>query len=516
VARVFISYKHGAQPDVRLAGGLANRLRAEGHKVFIDTDLQVGQKWPDLIEDSLKSSDHFVILLSEPSVSSEMVFKESSIAYARYKREGAPILLPVRLAYEEPLPYAMGAWLDNIQHAKWTTEADDATIFDQIAAAVAGQAVASAAQSALNRFPVVLSADGNAANEAIPAPLPSFDPRWLDMLDDPTGAVRLKSPFYIERDMDTHLKDAIARRGITIRLKGTRQTGKSSALARLFQNTRDEKQPSVYVDFQRIDEDDTKDLNSLLRYLAEFFAAKLKTNESPAVYWNSGLGAKDKLTTFIEDQVIDADRDKPIILMLDSVDRLFSYGYRNDFFGLIRSWHDNRAFDERWDRLNLLLSYATEATTLIQDQTQSPFNVGEGFETADFDRRQLELLNVKHGGPLNTDTHIDCIMQLLEGHPYLVRRSLYCLARQHWTYERLMEHAIDDDGPFGDHLRSYIWWLKGRPNSRAELRSALKDGECATEEEFFRLRSAGLIRGHSRAKVTLRCGLYRKYLENRL
>lgn len=34
------------------------------------------------------------------------------------------------------------------------------------------------------------------------APLPEFDPRWLEELEAPGGAVKLRDRFYIERDAD--------------------------------------------------------------------------------------------------------------------------------------------------------------------------------------------------------------------------------------------------------------------------------------------------------------------------
>ena len=44
---------------------------------------------------------------------------------------------------------------------------------------------------------------------------------------------------------------------------------------------------------------------------------------------------------------------------------------------------------------------------------------------ADFTREQVEDLNWRHGRPLQTGLELDHILDLLHGHPYLVRKALY-------------------------------------------------------------------------------------------
>jgi hypothetical protein len=207
---------------------------------------------------------------------------------------------------------------------------------------------------------------------------------------------------------------------------------------------------------------------------------------------------------------------KPLVLFMDEVDRIFAFPYRNDFFGLVRSWHSRRAIDPVWTRLNLVLAYSTEATLLIKDQTQSPFNVGEGFHAHDLSRLQVEDLNQKHGSPLKTVKEADLFMDLIGGHPFLVRKALYELVDRGQRFSDLQACALDDDGPFGDHLHYYWWWLKDSEERRAAMKSAILEGMVPSDEGFFAIRSAGLVTGHSREAVRPRCGLYRAYFKERL
>lgn len=514
VAKIFISYKHDAQPDVRLARATAERLAAN-HDVFIDSKIPIGEEWPRVIEQKLTESEFLIVFLSEAATVSEMIIEEIAIARRVRLKERRLKILPVRVAFEAPLPYDLGAALDRIQSASWRTDLDDQAVLDQLFSAI--EQGAEGTDGVGLAAVTTLAADGNAAaaDRAIAAPLPAFDLRWLDKLDAPGGAVRLNSPFYVRRNLDDLVENTIEQSGVTVLVKGSRQTGKSSLLARLFQHASDLGQPAVYIDFQRLDATRMIDLDALLRYLADLLTIKLKTNANPDRHWSIPLGPKDKLTSFIETEIL-SHAPSPILLLLDEVDRVFARPYRDDFFGLLRSWHNNRAFDPQWDQLNLVLAYATEASLLIADQNQSPFNVGETMETGDFTRTEVAGLNVRHGSPLQTDAEIDAVMALLSGHPFMTRRAFYLLVKQSLSFAELLAQAPHDDGPFADHLHRCWVTLTETPGTAQALKSALHDGACETDKDFYALRSVGLIRGSSRHSVQVRCGLYQQFFEDRL
>ena len=99
---------------------------------------------------------------------------------------------------------------------------------------------------------------------------------------------------------------------------------------------------------------------------------------------------------------------------MDEVDRVFLHdNHRDDFFALIRYWHDGRARDPQLALLNLVLAYRTETSLFIQNLSQSPFTVGQVFELADFTKPQFEYLNFKHGSPVKKAAENDTLMRLL-------------------------------------------------------------------------------------------------------
>lgn len=123
-ARIFISYKRSTQLDEPLAREVHQQMSRHCH-VFIDQTMTVGTDWAREIEEQLSQSDYLIVLLSRDSVQSEMVRGEIETAQRLAReRNGKPKILPVRVAFHDPLQYPLSAYLDRIQWATWESEAD--------------------------------------------------------------------------------------------------------------------------------------------------------------------------------------------------------------------------------------------------------------------------------------------------------------------------------------------------------------------------------------------------------
>jgi hypothetical protein len=201
--------------------------------------------------------------------------------------------------------------------------------------------------------------------------------------------------------------------------------------------------------------------------------------------------------------------DKPLILAMEEVDNVFATGFRTNFFGMLRNWHNSRALDPLWRKLDLILVTSTEPYLFIEDLTHSPFNVGENIELEDFTYDQVAELNHRHNAPLTPD-QVQQLMGLLNGHPYLTRRALYLVASGRHSFADLFERATTVNGPFGSHLRALLWRLRPNQELLAQFRQIIKHHSCSDEEIFFRLRGAGLVRREQDADLP-RCQLYANF-----
>jgi hypothetical protein len=504
VSQVFLSYRHVPR-DEELAEGLCAYLQARGLPVFIDKRMLVGTKWVEEIDRQLRASDAFVVLLSEDSIRSDMVRQEIQTAH-QLQRDGKMAIFPVRVDFHGDLPYDLGGYLNHIQYALWHPGDSQEELFALLHRAITGSTA----------LPVTPSEDPNVISSttrsvASGAPLPAADPRIV--LE--TGTIRLDSPFYVRRREDGIVERCLEQAGSTIVIKGPRQSGKSSLLARAHALSKSQGRRSVYLDFQTFDDPQLASLGAILQTMARRIARTLKTTVQPADVWDSDLlGEKGSFAEFLVTAVLDGP---PVVLLLDEVDRLFDRPYRGDFFAAVRGWHNNRATEDAWENLHLLLGHATDPALWIENLNESPFNVGDRLRLdSGFTREEVADLNDRHGRPLHSPDEIAGLMELVGGHPYLIRQALYVQATERWPLTRLREEAAKDTGPFGDHLRRHLWALHQNERLHDVVAKIARGAGCEDETLFQRLLAAGLVSGETRATARLRCDLYKQYFSRHL
>lgn len=455
MSQVFISYRH-VPPDEQLAEQLCAYLEGQGLRVFVDKQIRVGRDWVEEIDRQLRASDAFVVFLSEDSIRSDMVRQEIQTAH-ELRDEGKMAIFPVRVGFQGKLPYDLASYLNRIQYTIWNAGDSEAELFTLLHAAITGGASLPVSPTTEDSAVVSLTGPSGAA-EWNGAPLSVPHPRIFME----TGTLRLDSPFYIRRREDEIAERCLAMPGSTIVIQGEGQTGKSSLLVRLHALAKQEGLRTIYLDFQTFDEPQLATLGTTLQTIARRIARTLQTTMQPADVWDSDfLGEKGSFAEFLIRAILDGS-SSPVVIILDEVDRLFHRPYRGDFFAAVRGWHNNRATDEAWEKLHLILGHATDPALWIENQHESPFNVGDHLRLGDFTHNQVTDLNARHGSPLRSPKEIAGLMDLVGGHPYLVRLALYLLATERWSLARLREEAGKDTGPFGRLERSAA--RLGRPD----------------------------------------------------
>ena len=485
--RVTLLYKHDAQPDEQVLKLLETQLAAQGCQVFLDRHLAIGVEWAREIERQVRHSDVVIPLLSAASVSSEMLAYEVQIAQeAAQQQLGKPRLLAVRVNYDGPLPEPLVSLLNSVPCVSWHSAQDDSHLMAQ-----------------------VLNGLGTA-----PLPQPSTQPKKLEPVG---GAVPLDSEFYIVRPADEEFRAAIARQDSIVLVKGARQMGKTSLLARGLQQARAAGAKVVLTDFQKLNATHLASIDALLLTLAELITDQLDLDLVPEQSWNSRRGASMNFERYIRREVL-SQIAAPLVWGLDEVDRLFTCDFGSEVFGLFRSWHNERSLDPAgpWQRITLAIAYATEAHLFITDLNQSPFNVGTRLTLEDFSFEQVAELNRRYGSPLSDAAEVARFFRLVSGHPYLVRRGLHEMASYRLPLATFEAQADRDEGPFSDHLRRILVLLAQDTALCEVVRGVLQGRPCPTAESFYRLRAAGLMAGDSARSVRPRCQLYATYLERHL
>ncbi len=331
------------------------------------------------------------------------------------------------------------------------------------------------------------------------------------------GAVPLDSKFYIERKADLEFETAIKRRDSIILIKGGRQMGKTSLLARGMQQAREAGVKVIQTDFQTFNESHMASLDALFLALATTIADQLDLDINPRKTWDADLGPNMNLEYFLRRKVL-MQMTEPLMWGLDEVDRLFTCSFGSEVFGLFRSWHNRRSLEPTgpWARLSMAIAYATEAHLFITDMNQSPFNVGTRLALDDFSLDQIGDLNERYGRPLKSKDELARFHQLLGGQPFLIRRGMDDMITHNISLPELEDQASRNDGLFGDHLRRLLASLLRDQALTQSVKALLQGSSLTSSDDFYRLRTAGLIAGNSVKDAHFRCQLYATYMEQHL
>ncbi len=242
-----------------------------------------------------------------------------------------------------------------------------------------------------------------------------------DVWETPGGAMPLGSPFYISRGADDEFREAVARRSSIVLVKGARQAGKSSLLARALADARLRRAAVAFTDVQALGHDDLRSPTAFYQALGRSIAEQTKVSSSIRDGWNDNDSPNTNFSRYVQRVILAGPQH--VVWGLDEVDRLVGRDFAVDVFGLFRSWHNRRALDPAasWGRLTLAIAYATEAHLLIADVNQSPFNVGIRVALEDFTAEDVMTLNERYGSLLDGAAAVARLMTLVGGHPYLLQ-----------------------------------------------------------------------------------------------
>ena len=481
---IVVLYKRNAQPDEQLMQALTEKLTSRGCRVFVDRHLVVGVEWAHEIERKIGEADAVIPLLSAPSVRSEMLAYELDLARSFAERQnGKPRILPIRVQFEDQLPDSLHSVMDGLNYSLWKDSRDDEQIIEDL-------------------------------SRALRTPQEAF--RRRPHLEPVGGALALDSNFYIVRPTDEEFYSGVARNDSIILLKGARQMGKTSLMARGLQQARKSGARVVLTDFQKLNSAHLQSAESLFQCLAEAIGEQLDIDVTPEV-WNPRRGASMNFERFLRREILAKIKGR-LLWGIDEVDRLFACSFGSEVFGLFRSWHNERSLDPSgpWQNLSLAIAYASEAHLFITDVNQSPFNVGTRLVLADFTLDQVRELNERYGCPLHGENEMEGFFSLLGGQPFLTQRGLHQMTEKSLSYQEFAAGAARDEGPYGDHLRRIFVSLSQEPALCEVVRGVISGRHSSGADSFYRLRSSGIVAGESARDMKLRCQLYEQYLGSHL
>ena len=333
----------------------------------------------------------------------------------------------------------------------------------------------------------------------------------------PDGPVPLDSPFYIERPTI----EALAYRELTqpggvIRIRAPKQMGKSSLMLRLLRHAEMQDYYTVSVDCNQIDSSCLRDLNRFLRGFCWRVATELGCEPDLDDYWDEDIGSKLSCSFYFKNYLLEVI-DHPVVLVLNEVDRLFEYPQlSHEFFPLLRSWYEEARRDVNLQKLRLVVVYSTEEYAAL-DINGSPFNIGLPLHLPGFTASEVQELAKRHGLNWSLGNEVTALMELVGGHPFLIRIALYHICTQQLSLNQLLREAIANGGVFNSHLSRQWITLQKNPNLAEAMATVVSTSSRVSLDpiQTYKLESQGLIR-HEDEHIKPQCELYRAYFKQQL
>ena len=338
-------------------------------------------------------------------------------------------------------------------------------------------------------------------------------------LELPGGIVPIASPFYIERPtVEEDVCRLIRQPGGLLRIKAPREFGKSSLVARVADSMKSERAEWVAVNFWEIDREYLISLDTFLQWFCKLVSRKLRLENQVDKYWGHGLGSKGTCSDYFEDYLL-PQVEGALVLELDEVDCLFDEriapgGWAIDFFNVLRAWNEKGANSTQWKKLRLVLLYSQDVTQKTINQLQSPFNVGRVIRLPELNQSQVMELVRRHELD-EAETIAQQVMNLVGGHPHLVRVLLYTMVVWGQSLRSLLVDGTIKAGLCGEHLQRQRIRLGLDQEAMGDFRRVLTgEAEVAIPARSREvLESLGLVKS-DRNGVRVSCKLYRNYFSD--
>lgn len=332
----------------------------------------------------------------------------------------------------------------------------------------------------------------------------------------PDGPVPLNSKFYIDRPPNEALAyQVVTQPGCVIRIRAPKEMGKSSLVLRLLTFAEAQHYATVNLDCNQIDLDDLNDLNKFLRGFCLRVARELRIDPSLDTYWDEEIGSKLSCSFYFKNHLLKQLRH-PVVLVLNEIDRLFEYPLiAQEFFPLLRSWYEEARRDSPFQKLRLVVVYSTEEYAAL-DINRSPFNVGLPLRLPQFTQAQVQDLVRRHGLSWQED-EIRQLMQLVGGHPALIRIALYFVCCHGISLDELLQQSLGSGSIFHYHLWRHWLTLQENPDLAEAMALVVSAPEGVSLDPVlaYKLESQGLVR-YEGDRVKPCCELYRAYFRQQL
>ncbi|MEL4896750.1 WD40 domain-containing protein [Crocosphaera sp. Alani8] len=209
------------------------------------------------------------------------------------------------------------------------------------------------------------------------------------------GSLGFDHPTYVERQADKALLAAL-KNGKFCYIFNSRQMGKSSLRVRAMHQLQKQGMSCASVDITSLGSDVSQKqwYSGIITQLFLGFNLIGKVNLKVWLRERDELSGIQKFSEFLEEVLLVNSPGEKVYIFIDEIDKVLSLNFSlDDFFSVIRFFYNQRAENPKFNRLVFSLFGVATPTDLIEDKTQTPFNIGFPIELTGFTAEEIAPLS---------------------------------------------------------------------------------------------------------------------------
>lgn len=200
------------------------------------------------------------------------------------------------------------------------------------------------------------------------------------------GSLGFEHPSYVTRTADHELLEALNARQFCY-VFNCRQMGKSSLRVRAVHLLEQQGMSCASIDMTLLGShiNPRQWYGGIMTQLFQGFSLFGSVNLKVWLQERRSLSPVQQLGHFISEVILPQTGDRPLFIFIDEIDKILSLDFSvDDFFALIRFFYNQRAENSDFARLTFALFGVATPSDLIQDKTQTLFNIGQAIELRGF------------------------------------------------------------------------------------------------------------------------------------